>query len=135
MNGGAPDLPPFSHLVCHSDSEGFYVPIDFPAPLLPKEWSEDFDTLWPLGSVQRLDGELDQLLGILEIPDDRVFGDLGTAEKTTPLEDELWALLDGQTHQAEGPLWKAQPIAAHSALILKRACREAMRTGAAITFG
>ena len=29
--------PAFSHLVCHSDAEGYYVPLDFPVPLIPKK--------------------------------------------------------------------------------------------------
>lgn len=54
-----------SHLICHSDGEGFYVPIDFPEPLYAEaEFSITGDIV---GSSQRLLAELIQAAPLLEI--------------------------------------------------------------------
>jgi hypothetical protein len=45
-----------SHLVCHSDAEGFYVPVDFPEVLFAEEGEELPGGM--LGSSQRLLAEL-----------------------------------------------------------------------------
>jgi hypothetical protein len=55
-----------SHLICHSDCEGFYVPIDFPEPLY-----DDQDEGLPggiLGSSQRALQETMQAASLLGIP-------------------------------------------------------------------
>lgn len=53
-----------SHLVCHSDSDGYYVPIDFPEPLL-----DESDVLvgGVLGSCQAATRELVQVAPLLNI--------------------------------------------------------------------
>jgi len=53
-----------SHLICHSDCEGYYVPIDFPDPLY-----DDEDALVGgiLGSSQRAQAELIQTAPLLGI--------------------------------------------------------------------
>jgi hypothetical protein len=55
-----------SHFICHSDCEGFYVPIDFPEPL----YDDDRDELvgGVLGSSQRAMQELIQAAPLLSIP-------------------------------------------------------------------
>lgn len=54
-----------SHLICHSDGEGFYVPIDFPEPLYAEaEFPIAGDIV---GSSQRLLAELIQAAPLLEI--------------------------------------------------------------------
>lgn len=55
-----------SHLICHSDCEGFYVPIDFPEPLY-----DDQERRLPgeiLGSSQRALQEVRQAAPLLGIP-------------------------------------------------------------------
>lgn len=54
-----------SHLICHSDAEGFYVPIDFPEPLYADDTEELAGVI--LGSSQRLLAELIQAAPLLEI--------------------------------------------------------------------
>jgi hypothetical protein len=54
-----------SHLICHSDCEGFYVPIDFPRPLYD---DEDELTGGILGSSQRALQEVIQAAPLLDIP-------------------------------------------------------------------
>lgn len=119
-----PKLPPFAHLTLHSDAGGFYVPVDFVQPLVPVPFPPGSETLWPLGSVQRLTAELERLRLALALPE------------VLPDPDEI--LETWFESPAPGPvsaLWQAQPIAAYSLIILLRACDHSLRTGAAIGFG
>lgn len=116
-------IPPFIHLVGHSDAEGYYVPIDFPVPLSPKIMKQDTASIWPLGSVQALTRELDVLTKVLEIPTD-LHSD----------SDAVLKAVEALQPREGGPLWMAQPIATYSALILREACAESAKTGAAISF-
>jgi hypothetical protein len=118
-----PKLPPFAHLSLHSDAEGFYVPTDFAYPLIPMPFPPGTESLWPLGSVQRLAAELDSLGRALQLPD--VLPDP---------DDVLETWLDAPPGHVTA-LWQAQPIATHSLIILRRACDHSLRTGAAIAFG
>ncbi|MGB8813126.1 MAG: hypothetical protein WCC57_08065 [Paracoccaceae bacterium] len=114
-------LPPFSHLSMHSDAEGFYVPVNFETPIIPKVMDQATASIWPLGSTQRLQSEIDHLAAVLEIPDG-----------LTSQDETLWEAIESPvTDQA---LWQAQPVAAYSAIILREACRASLATGAAITF-
>ncbi|AZL59002.1 hypothetical protein EI545_09225 [Tabrizicola piscis] len=118
-----PPLPPFAHLVLHSDADGFYVPVDFVQPLIPLPAPRGTELLWPLGSVQRLSAELDVLGRALALPD--------------PLPDPDTLLETWLEGPAPGPItapWQAQPIATHSLIILRQACDHSLRTGAAIAF-
>ena len=63
------------------------------------------------------------LAQVLGLPDDMIQDD-----------GELAKLLAAQGLVAEGPLWRAQPIAAHSLLLLREACAHSLTTGAAIRF-
>lgn len=115
--------PAFSHLVCHSDAEGYYVPIDFSVPLIPNTMREETKSIWPVGSVQRLDAELDVLIELLEIP-----------QGVNSQSESLWNAMDSDQTKPEDPFWLVQPIASYSALVLKEACSASLRTGAAIAF-
>ncbi|NND41480.1 MAG: hypothetical protein HKO04_05315 [Silicimonas sp.] len=115
---------PFLHLVCHSDAQGYYVPVDFAFPVMPVEMDDDTAHLWPLGSAPALAREITELSGILEIP-----ADLTAASQT--MQDAM----EKPDADPDLPLWRAQPIATYSALILREACAASARTGAAISFG
>jgi hypothetical protein len=115
---------PFLHLLCHSDSAGYYVPIDFPTPLAPDVTREETVEIWPLGSVQQLQREVCTLINALEIPNN-----------LDSQSDALWEAMDNPDPAQDQPMWLAQPIAAYSALILKEACEKSLATGAAISFG
>ncbi len=118
-----PDLPPFAHLILHSDAEGFYVPVDFLRPLIPMPFPPGTESLWPLGSVQRLAAELDQLAEALDLPEPH------------PDRDEvLESWLEGPAPGPISALWQAQPIATHALILLRQACDRSLRTGAAIAF-
>lgn len=119
-----PLLPPFAHLSLHSDAEGFYVPVDFAQPLIPMPFPPGTETLWPLGSVQRLAAELSILGQALGLPD------------TLPDPDDvLETWLEAPPSGPGIAIWQAQPIATHSLIILRQACDHSLRTGAAISFG
>ena len=115
--------PPFMHLVMHSDAEGYYLPVDFPIPLLLERFLDSEESIWPLGSVQRLQDEIRILKDHLEIPDDLRLDDRVLTE-----------FVENQSFNALGPLWQAQPIATHTALLLEQACTKSIATGAAIAF-
>jgi hypothetical protein len=74
-----------SHVICHSDSEGFYVPLDFPEPLYD---NRDADGLVGgiLGSSQRALQELVQAAPLLSIPVRD--GDLSDDEANLILQEE-----------------------------------------------
>jgi hypothetical protein len=110
--------PPFAHLTVHSDREGLYIPADFPLPLVPIQMPKGTENFWPLGSVQRLQRELAEIAKALDIPDDLMPDDPALAKPADPA----------------GPLWKAQPFAVYSCLVLREACDRSLATGAAICF-
>jgi hypothetical protein len=116
-----PGIPPFVHLIFHSDANGFYIPLDFPMPIAPSVFEESTAEIWPLGSSHRLKAEIDLLASALEIPDD-----------LDSQDDALWQAFDDPI--SDKALWLAQPIAAYSAVILRDACKASIATGAAIVF-
>lgn len=118
-----PVLPPFMHLMIHSDAGGYYVPIDFSIPLMPKDSPKEYLDIWPLGSVQQLSKEIDVLIKALNIPDYLGY------------QSEIFEkLFEGDRLKNHNGIWSSQPIAAYSALILQEACKHSMKTGAAIAF-
>lgn len=118
-----PDLPPFAHLMLHSDAEGFYVPVDFRRPLIPMPFPPGTESLWPLGSVQRLAAELDRLAEALDLPEPH------------PDPDEvLERWLEGPPPGPIAAPWQAQPIATHALILLRQACDRSLQSGAAIAF-
>ena len=120
----APETPPFVHLVCHSDIDGFYLPFDFEEVVWPAEFDEETGGIWPVGSVVKLAADLGTICTLLEIP----------AEMNSDNQELITLLENDETHP-DGAMWQAQPIAAHAALILRDACEASLKTGAAIAFG
>jgi hypothetical protein len=118
-----PKLPPFVHLLVHSDCDGFYVPVAFENPVVAKRVTSENEHLWPLGSVMRLEEEINQLARHLDIPADLRHDDA-----------QLHALIDAPDRTPVSALWTAQPIATHTCLVLREACEHSLRTGAAIHF-
>lgn len=119
----SPEGLKYIHLICHSDAEGYYVPVDFPNPLIPKAQRSETQHLWPLGSTQRLQREVAELLQALDVPPQL---SLSSAELDEALE------VKGSPND---PLWRIHPIATYSGLVLADACAVSIRTGAAISFG
>ena len=108
---------------CHSDAQGYYVPIDFPVPLMPVVMAQDTGYLWPVGSTQRLRDEVDTLCNLLEVPHDM-----------TVTSKALEQALETPSPKRDAPLWQCQPIATYSAVLLREAAERSLQTGAAIAF-
>ena len=114
------EAPRFQHLIVHSDCDGYYVPVHFERPLAPRRTTEATEHLFPLGSVFRLEAEINTLADHMELP-----ADIG-------LEDRAF---DGERAQSpEAPLWRVQPTAAQACAVLREACHRALHSGAAIAF-
>ncbi|MER8188634.1 hypothetical protein [Kitasatospora sp. NPDC094015] len=106
-----------SHLLCHADDSGYYVPVDFDDPLfLGPEAGVDGHGM--VGSSQRLLAELVRLAPSLGIHLDAA-GTLPAAEASI-----LAGLRTGEPFVAEKFIWHQ----------LYRACRASMADGHAIVF-
>lgn len=108
----------FDHLILHSDSEGFYLPQDFPQVLVADDESLPGGML---GSAPRLLTELDRLASLLGLPD-HLDAD----------SDALWDAAEGQGEGDEG--WQRYGIESFSCVVLREACRKSVASGAAIVF-
>lgn len=110
----------YDHLMCHSDAEGYYVPIDFPNVL-------NADQAVPLtggrlGSSVRLRDECRRLADHLELP-----------ETDFDLDDDgEWRRLK---KASRGTVWHRYPIEAFACAALRTACNPSIALKAAITFG
>lgn len=107
---------PYDHLIHHSDCEGYYAPVDFPAVLV-----DDTLTGGYLGSSVRLLAELELLAGALGLPDD-----------LDPDSEEVVEASDAPDPAAEG--WRRYGVEAFICLQLRRAARLSVETGAVLVF-
>lgn len=94
------------HLICHSDCEGFYVPIDFPAPLYPDDSLRIPGGI--VGSSQRLLAELIHAAPLLEIE----------LQDDSTLSDTEAARLSNERHRyhLERLVWFAYFVAASTSI-------------------
>jgi hypothetical protein len=106
-----------SHVICHSDCEGFYVPIDFPEPLYDDR--DDGVTGGIIGSSQRALQELLQAAPLLGIP---------TQDGVLTNEDAMAII---QEKEGSHPLW----IERHAWLYFFDRLRESLALRSAIVFG
>lgn len=110
--------PKYQHLIVHSDTEGFYVPIDFEEALV----ATDIPLLGGmLGSTQRLQAECRELAGILGVP-----------ARMTAQADEIMNAIETQGQGREK--WQQYAIETFTCLQLIAACDTSLRTKAAIVF-
>ena len=98
-----------SHLLCHSDAEGYYVPVDFAEPLFSDEES--------IGSSQRLLAELREVGPHIGVK----------LEADGTLSDAEAARLAGYD---DGPFWREITVW----LTLHEACVASIAHGTAIVF-
>jgi len=106
----------FDHLMLHSDSEGFYVPIEFPNVLFASRAAGLAGGL--IGSSAMLKNECEVLAGALALPLD-----------LDPASEEVVTAAD-----SGGPGWRLYGQEAHSCLALHKAAEVSLKTGAAIVF-
>lgn len=98
MYEGLIPFEPFNHLIDHSDSEGYYLPIDFEKPLNFEVKQTGTARAWmcDVGSSQALLRELDELNKHFNMPGD--YGQLGGY-------DELSAVISEGDFGAERWVW------------------------------
>jgi hypothetical protein len=103
----------FAHLIDHADDGGYYVPVDFPDPLVAGGEV--------VGSSQQLLAECDALAAALGVPDEL------DAE-----DDRLWQASTGRPGGDE--LWERYGLESFVCVRLRAAARHSIRTGAAVAF-
>jgi hypothetical protein len=109
-------VPKFTHLLQHSDAEGFYVPQDFVKVLVSDGIAGGF-----VGSVQRLQAECRELAAALAIPDG-----------LDPDSDEVMAAMESPVHGAAG--WRAYGVETYCCLQMLHACDASLKTGPLLVF-
>jgi len=110
--------PKYQHLIMHSDTEGFYVPIDFEGPLV----AIDIPLLGGLlGSTQQLQAECRELASIFGVPAGM---DAAARELMKAIETP------GQGREK----WQQYAVETFTCLQLIAACDASLRTKAAIAF-
>ncbi len=109
----------FDHLIIHSDSEGYYIPQDFPSVLVP---GPNFPVAGGMvGSSQRLFQECQRLAEALGLPLD-----------IDPESDEMWLAPESQ---GKGDVqWKRYGVESFTCLRLYHAARNSIQTNAAVVF-
>lgn len=106
-----------SHLLCHSDSDGYYIPVDFEDPLYLAEGAAP-DGAGMVGSSQRLRTELAGIASAIGI--------------RLEADGRLSAAQIAAVERAEGHL----PFASeqYTWMVLYRACQASIESGHAIVF-
>jgi hypothetical protein len=107
---------PFDHLICHSDCEGYYVPVDFGQVIFDESLAGGY-----LGSSVRLLAETRRIASALGLPED-----------LDPDSEEVLGACDANTSAAEG--WRRYGIESYGCLRLIHAAQHSIATGAAIAF-
>lgn len=115
--GRAAEMP-FQHLIVHSDSEGFYVPVDFEA-VIATEPSQEIEG-GVIGSSHALLRECRELALALELPEE------------LPADDALWEA--AETQGEGGAKWERYGVESFACVCLMRACEVSVETGAAVVF-
>jgi len=115
------DLPgnpagPFTHLIHHSDCEGYYVPVDFEQVIIDERLAGG-----SLGSSVRLLAETRSIAAALGLPED-----------LDPDSDEVFEATGAETPAGEG--WQRYGIESYVCLQLIHAAKHSIKTGAAIAF-
>jgi hypothetical protein len=110
----------YDHLMCHSDAEGYYVPVDFPN-VLNADHAVPL-TGGPLGSSVRLRDECQMLADHLELP----------ATDFDLDDDREWRRLKKATPEA---VWHHYPTEAFVCAALRTACDRSIELKAAVSFG
>ncbi|HEX7955760.1 MAG TPA: hypothetical protein VF508_02400 [Pyrinomonadaceae bacterium] len=116
--GKAAELP-FQHLIVHSDAEGYYLPVEFEAVIIPDASLEIAGGM--IGSAHALLRECRELARALELPEDLAADD-----------EALW---EAPETQGEGEAkWQRYGVESFTCLRLIRACEASVETGAAVVF-
>lgn len=113
--------PPFSHLMLHSDAEGFYLPRALTDVIFDQHSPQRDGIGGMVGSAQGLLAECRELALALSIP-----GDLD------PEDDEGYENVE--TSPSNGQPWQRLSVETFVVTRLIAACERSLKTGAAIVF-
>lgn len=113
--------PPFSHLILHSDAEGFYLPRAFLDVIFDQNSPQRDGIGGMVGSAQELLAECRELAQALSIPSD-----------IEPEGNEIYENVE--VPPADGEPWQRLPIETFVVTRLIAACEKSLATGAAIVF-
>ena len=116
--GKAAEIP-FQHLVVHGDAEGFYLPVEFEAVIIPDASLEIAGGM--IGSSHALLRECAELARALELPAD------------LSLDDEAFDEMFDAQGEGEAK-WERYRVESYTCLGLLRACEVSVETGAAVVF-
>ncbi|CAL9332198.1 hypothetical protein SUDANB105_00097 [Streptomyces sp. enrichment culture] len=107
---------PFDHLIHHSDSEGYYVPVDFARVIVDEKAPGGYlgSSVWLLAETRRLAEAL------------------GLPEDLDPHSEEVFEATDAEEPATEG--WQRYGVESYVCLQLLRAAKLSIATGAAIAF-
>ena len=108
------------HLLCHSDSGGFYLPQEFPEVIYADATLGIPGNM--IGSAAMLQRECAQIARVLEVPSD-----------LDPDDERVWQAADTQGQQSE-TLWQHYGIETFTCVRLLQACEIALETNCAIVF-
>ncbi len=115
----SPDRKRFDHLLCHSDAEGFYLPLEFDEVLF------DFNNRGlagiQVGSSSKLLAECTTLANALELPINLDF------------KDDIFNYAAVE-NQGRGSGWQRYGIECYACIRLIHAARHSLKYGAAIVF-
>ena len=111
---------PFQHLLCHSDSQGYYLPIDFEDVIYPDRKLKIAGEM--IGSSYRLLAKCERLAAVLELPLDLDHND-----------KSVWEAVEHQGAKSKEK-WQSYGIESFTCLALVNACRVSIQVGAAIVF-
>ncbi len=112
------DWKRFDHLLCHSDAEGFYVPVEFDEVLF--DFNETGLAGAQVGSSSKLLAECTILANALELP--------------TDLDPEDNVFFEASESQGRRSGWKRYGIESYACIRLIHAARHSLKYGAAIVF-
>lgn len=109
---------PFEHLIIHSDTDGYYFPIDFQRVIVTND-SELCGGF--IGSTYRLIEELQQLTQVLQLDLNRTIDDI--------------ALYDAAENQGNGSeLWEQYGVESFTCLKLYKGCLESIENRCVLAF-
>ncbi len=107
----------FSHLINHSDAEGFYVPRELPRVIVDENLTGGY-----IGSSVRLLAECRIIAAAIELP-----------LSLDPEGDEVFDAAEAPA--ADGPLWQQYGVESFCLLRLIKAAELSVKHGAVISFG
>lgn len=113
--------PRYQHLLCHSDCEGFYVPLSFDLVLFDDAVPPRTSIGGIVGSSVRLLEECRELASVIDLP-----------PGIDPNAESLWKAADSP--REGGAVWQVYGVEAFCLAQLISGCERSLRSGAVLAF-